>query len=109
MPGNMVDPPERTILKKSSWDKWNGQPLMASKIIAVDKKGQIVVADTDNHRVQIFSSDGEFISKFGSKGTSDGCLSCPRGLALDSQGDIIVCSNHRFQVWDPIGHYSDPS
>ena len=30
--------------------------------------GDIVVADTENHRIQIFSDNGNFKSKFGTKG-----------------------------------------
>ena len=37
--------------------------------VAVDEEGNIIVADSRNDRVQVFTSSGRFISKFGMKGT----------------------------------------
>ena len=68
--------------------------------VAVMQNGNIIVADRDNHRIQIFSSDGRFLSKFGSKGDGEGQLNDPHGLALTPDGNICVADfrNNRVQI-----------
>ena len=40
--------------------------------VAVDGSGNIYVADTENHRIQKFGANGEFLLTFGTQGSSDG-------------------------------------
>jgi DNA-binding beta-propeller fold protein YncE len=80
--------------------------------IAVDKYNNIYVNDpqsdkTGNHipRVQKFSPDGKFITKFGSgNGTGDGQLIDPEHLAIDSNGYVYVSDrgNNNIQVFKPV-------
>ena len=58
--------------------------------IAFDSHGNIVVADCDNDRVQVFDRNGKFLSKFGEEGGRDHQLSCPEGLSINGNSDIIV-------------------
>ncbi|KAG8226087.1 hypothetical protein J437_LFUL006394 [Ladona fulva] len=69
--------------------------------VAVDKRGNIVVADRSNNRIQIFSSDGRFIRAFGSQGSGCGEFERPAGVACDCLGRIVVADkdNHRIQVF----------
>lgn len=69
--------------------------------IAVDAQGRVVVADMGNHRVQVFSADGNFLAKWGSSGTSDGQFKSPRHVAVDSKGRILVAESggKRVQVF----------
>ncbi len=75
--------------------------------VAVDsdnsKEGHIIVADTGNHRVQVFNCKGEFCHAFGSHGAADnGQFDGPCSVAVDSKkGHIIVADygNHRVQVF----------
>jgi DNA-binding beta-propeller fold protein YncE len=39
--------------------------------VAVDSSGNVYVADTYNHRIQKFDSDGNFITKSGTEGSGD--------------------------------------
>ncbi len=75
----------------------------------VGPDGKLYVADTWNHRVQIFDPSGEFIGKFGGFGQISGSASTapsqfygPRDVALDDQGRIYVSDtgNKRVQVFD---------
>ena len=42
----------------------------------------------------IFSKEGKEIYKFGKEGKRPGCFIEPRGIALDSEGRIIVASQN---------------
>ena len=69
--------------------------------VAVTHSGAVIVADRDNHRIQVFSSDGRFLTKFGSKGDGSGQLNDPHGLALTPEANIVVADfrNNRVQVF----------
>ena len=49
---------------------------------------------------QVYSADGEFLFKFGSHGEGNGQFNAPTGVAVDSNGNIIVADwgNSRIQV-----------
>ena len=58
--------------------------------VAVDKDGNVYVADTMNWRVEIFDAEGNFISQFGKHCDGPGCFTHPKGIAVDSDGHIWV-------------------
>jgi DNA-binding beta-propeller fold protein YncE len=58
--------------------------------MAADMNGNIFVADTNNGRIEKFSSTGAFLSSIGTKGTGYGKLSTPNGIAIDQLGNIYV-------------------
>ncbi|MCP4639096.1 MAG: hypothetical protein GY851_01610, partial [bacterium] len=65
---------------------------------AVDGAGHIYVADTDNHRIQKFESDGTFLIAWGSEGTGDGQFDHPLGLAAAGSGHVYVTDEDNFRV-----------
>ncbi|UCD85099.1 MAG: S8 family serine peptidase, partial [Deltaproteobacteria bacterium] len=68
--------------------------------LAVDEvNGFIYVADTANHRVQVFSIYGDYISFFGSSGTVNGQFRHPQGVGVDASGNVYVVGtvNSRIQ------------
>ena len=69
--------------------------------VAVDEEGNIIVADSRNDRVQVFSHSGRFISKFGVKGTGPGEFDRPSGICVSPEGAIIVIDfgNNRVQIY----------
>nr|VZI18480.1 unnamed protein product [Spirometra erinaceieuropaei] len=71
---------------------------------------EIVVADTYNHRIQIFSKLGDFISFFGVSGRVDGLLWYPRKVAIIRQSQrYVVCDRgnerSRMQLFSRSGHF----
>ena len=69
--------------------------------IAVDNKGYLYVADSQLHCIQKFTLNGQFVSQFGSKGTTESYFNAPYGLVL-SQSELLFvcdCNNHRIQVF----------
>jgi tripartite motif-containing protein 71 len=93
--------------------------------VAVDSSGNVYVSDSGNNRIQKFSSDGTFITKWGSRGSSNGQFigvsgsadepgptnatngqfNEPHGVAVDSSGNVYVAEgyNNRLQKFS-----SDP-
>uniref|UniRef100_A0A3B3X8T3 RING-type E3 ubiquitin transferase n=1 Tax=Poecilia mexicana TaxID=48701 RepID=A0A3B3X8T3_9TELE len=58
--------------------------------VAASSSGRILIADSNNQCVQIFSNEGEFRSRFGVRGRSPGQLQRPTGVAVHPSGDIII-------------------
>ena len=52
--------------------------------VAVTAKDEILVADNQNHRVQVFDSNGTFLRSFGHKGENAGEFNNPTGIAIKS-------------------------
>ena len=67
--------------------------------IAVDQTGNVLVADTNNSRIEKFSTTGTFLGTLGTKGTGHGQLRNPNGIAVDRTGNIYVADafNHCVQ------------
>ena len=73
--------------------------------IYVTRDGIILVADSLNFRIQLFSPEGKFLKSFGSAGDGPGYFSRPRGVATDSDGNIYVVDGlfDNVQVFDKKG------
>jgi hypothetical protein len=61
--------------------------------------GTVYVADTGNHRIQKFDTDGTYLTEWGSNGTGNGEFNEPGSLIVDPSGTIHVADtgNHRIQ------------
>ncbi len=66
--------------------------------IAVDKKGNVYVADTKNHRIQIFDDEGTLKRTIGSLGSGEKQFNEPRSIAIDSQGNIYVADTWNARI-----------
>jgi hypothetical protein len=77
--------------------------------MTVDSAGNILIADTNNGRLQRFSPDGVFLKVIGRKGEGDGEFREPSGLAIDSRGNIYVADtgNRRVQKLRSDGTFLD--
>ena len=76
--------------------------------ITVDRNGNVLVADTNNGRIEKFSPTGAFLNIIGTKGSGHGQLGEPNGVAVDGAGNIYVAevdSNHRVQELAPDGTF----
>ena len=85
--------------------------------IAVDSDSDVYIADTLNHRIQKFDSNGSFIEKWGSycdveaEGLDDcdGKFNYPSGIDVDSDGNVYVADylNNRIQKFNLEGEFLD--
>jgi len=71
---------------------------------------EIIVADTFNHRIQIFDKEGNFKFSFGVPGKDEGQLFYPRKVAvLRNSGYYVICDRgserSRMQIFSPMGHF----
>ena len=75
--------------------------------VAVTHKDEILVADCENHRVQVFDSNGTFLRSFGHKGENAGEFNRPFAIATDKDKKIFVADrdNHRVQMFSWEGRH----
>jgi sugar lactone lactonase YvrE len=73
--------------------------------VAVDKDGNVYVADMLNARVEVFDADGNFVRTFGKRGDMPGRFAMPKGVAIDSDGHLWVTDSiqNRIQVYSQEG------
>ena len=67
--------------------------------VAVDDEGNILVADSNNRRIQKFTTDGQFLTSVGTKGT--GQFRSPWDVAFNTHNKkvyVVDNGNHRIQV-----------
>jgi len=75
--------------------------------IAVGADNTIIVADSSNHRVQIFDENGMSRFWLGGYGNGEGEFDCLAGVAVNRIGQYIIADryNHRIQIFDPSGQF----
>ena len=77
-------------------------PVFIPLFLILDEAANILFTDVERHCVCVFSFGGELIHTFGREGEKRGEFIRPKGIAIDSQGRIIVSSdnpNHCIQIF----------
>jgi len=80
----------------------------APRAVAVSPQGQVFVADSGNHRIQVFDANGEFLKAWGGvEGPGPGQLTEPWGIAIGDDRRVYVSDtwNHRVQIFDEDGNF----
>ena len=80
------------------WQPWG---------VAINQRGEVVVTESDGHRVSVFSPSGEKLRTFGSRGFGQGQFESPRGVTVDGKSNIFVADsgNHCIQKFTPEGQF----
>lgn len=73
--------------------------------LCVGPDDAVYVADSCNHRIQVFTADGTLLHVWGGPGTGPGQFSYPYDVHVDSTGHVFVCEfgNSRISVLDAEG------
>ena len=75
--------------------------------LAIDDEGRMLVVDTTDHMVRLFTTGSSptdhpgYVGSFGDEGHDDGKFTFPNGLATDTRGRVYVADreNNRVEVW----------
>ncbi|KAI6656605.1 PEP-CTERM domain protein [Oopsacas minuta] len=71
-----------------------GSDIMNSLFFCIDRYSNILLTDCFTCSVLIFSKEGKLIHKFGKSGNNAGEFIDPHGIAIDSNGKIVVVSTN---------------
>ncbi|MCE5259582.1 MAG: TIGR03663 family protein [Chloroflexi bacterium] len=84
---------------------WDQLGLAAPRGMAVDKDGNVYIADSGNNRIVVTDADGKLLRTFGQGGSAPGDLNEPWGVAVAPSGDVYVADtwNYRIQVYSADG------
>jgi tripartite motif-containing protein 71 len=74
------------------------RPFVYPTGIAFDSSNQVYIIDLWTDTIQKFTSDGKFLSKWGSRGIEDGQFLLPSSIALDSSGNVYVADLARRDI-----------
>ncbi|MCW3491151.1 6-bladed beta-propeller [Dethiobacter alkaliphilus] len=77
--------------------------------LAVGNDGRIYVADTNNSRIQVFTSEGEFLIAWQKEvGSSTSIFSAPMNISLDKNNNLYVADavSNRIVVLNQLGEIS---
>jgi DNA-binding beta-propeller fold protein YncE len=90
----LEDPPVYQL----QWGSWGTAPgeFKDPRGVAADAEGNVYVADTGNHRIQVFTADGDFLRQWS---VSDS----PRGIAVSGAGLVYVTRTFGVVVFSPTG------
>lgn len=85
-----------------SWEMFSG-----IRSVAFDAADRMYLLDAQNSRIIVFDAAGRFVRTFGKKGGGPGELQAPLGMAVASDGSIVVSDlgNRSFVVFSPGGEY----
>ena len=76
--------------------------------VAVNQREEVVVTEWNGHCVSVFSQCGKKLRSFGTYGSGHGQFKYPRGVTVDSEGNILVTdtyNNHRIQKFTTTGEF----
>ena len=84
-----------------------GTPIRGPIGVAINKRGEVVVTESDGHCITVFSPSGEKLRSFGTKGSGHGQFDKPFGVTVDGEGNILVADtyNHRIQKFTAVGQF----
>lgn len=101
------DPSGKFLAQIGSRGDLPGQ-FLRPQCLLIDERNRLWVADACNHRIQVFSLDGEtprLETVWGSSGQGEGELRYPYGMVFDTPQSVVICEfgNHRLQRFSREG------
>lgn len=98
--------PDLLLLQWGSSGSGNGQFDNPSGM-ATDAAGNVYVTDSNNNRVEKFTSAGAYLTQWGSSGSGNSQFNAPASVATDAAGNVYVLDvgNSRVQKFSAAGAY----
>lgn len=90
--------------------KWRGDPDPQTpgsyKGLAINSQNNLIITDSRNHQVKVFTRSGTLLNSWGSQGTDPGQFDFPFDVAVDSNDNVYVVDrgNDRIQKFDSDGN-----
>ncbi len=112
-PDLVADPYQEQRIEVTSVLTW-GEPGQGEgefnlpRDLDFDAEGNLYVADSLNHRIQVFDLDGRFARAWGGAGSGPGEFTEPWGVAVDRERDRLYVAdtwNHRIQAFTLEGGF----
>jgi tripartite motif-containing protein 71 len=96
-----------TVIGKWGYEGSGPGEFKAPCGLAVALNGDVYVSDSDNDRIQYFTSGGSLLGMWGSFGTGQGQFSRPWGIAVDRFSRVFVADhkNSRVQYFTSTGNF----
>jgi tripartite motif-containing protein 71 len=66
--------------------------------LAITPSGSVLVVDSGNHRIQEFTSQGDFVQTWGTQGSAPGQFLFPRGIAVDADGNLYIADTFNYRI-----------
>lgn len=81
---------------------WEPGNFNRAEGMGIDRENRLFVADSCNHRIQVFDETGALLETYGRPGDGLGELSYPYDVRIDGEGFQYVCEfgNSRIQIFD---------
>ena len=110
LPAAQLDPYAGKRTETDALQSWgnNGTgegQFVTPRSVAVAPDGSIYVADSGNHRIQVFDQNGNYLFGWGQAGEAPGEFNEPWGIDIAPDGTVWVADtwNHRVQAFSPTG------
>jgi DNA-binding beta-propeller fold protein YncE len=77
------------------------------KDVAFDSAGNVYIADNEHSQIQVFTAEGDFLRRFGSRGEGDGQMEFSSAVSIDKNDIVYVTDlyNSRILVFTKEGEY----
>ena len=76
--------------------------------MAFDSNGNLYMADSAKHCIEVYTEAGQLLRRFGRPGSGEGELNWPSSIAIDSDKNMVYvteCNNHRVSVFTCEGQF----
>ena len=104
----VFDGQDQLVLKfGKSGDKDGQFGSYSPRGITFDNDNHLYVADSGNNRIQKFDINGNYLLQFGCRGSGEGQIKCPYGIATHINGRVYVADkgNRRISVFQSDGQF----